>query len=144
MPATKPPALPGVKETVSLRIDRDVLDFFQEEGPGWQDRINAALRKAAGKQTASVFGPSQRSGRSMPGIKPGVTKRMRMRQKNMRLVIVGVVLMVAAPAFFFFFLNMASKSNDPAALMQTVGQVAGVVGAIGLVMLVFGLVGKKR
>jgi uncharacterized protein (DUF4415 family) len=26
-----------------------VLDFFQEDGPGWQDRINAALRKAAGK-----------------------------------------------------------------------------------------------
>jgi len=43
------PALPGAKETVSLRIDRDVLDFFQQEGPGWQERINAALRKAAGK-----------------------------------------------------------------------------------------------
>jgi uncharacterized protein (DUF4415 family) len=25
------------------------LDFFQEDGPGWQDRINAALRTAAGK-----------------------------------------------------------------------------------------------
>ncbi len=45
----QPPSLPGVKETVSLRIDRDVLDFFQQDGPGWQDRINAALRKAAGK-----------------------------------------------------------------------------------------------
>ncbi|HWC94381.1 MAG TPA: BrnA antitoxin family protein [Pseudolabrys sp.] len=43
------PALPGAKEMVSLRIDRDVLDFFQEDGPGWQERINAALRKAAGK-----------------------------------------------------------------------------------------------
>ena len=42
-------AVPGAKETVSLRIDRDVLDFFQGDGPGWQDRINAALRKAAGK-----------------------------------------------------------------------------------------------
>ncbi|MBV9347054.1 MAG: BrnA antitoxin family protein [Pseudolabrys sp.] len=42
-------AIPGAKETVSLRIDRDVLDHFQGEGPGWQDRINAALRKAAGK-----------------------------------------------------------------------------------------------
>jgi uncharacterized protein (DUF4415 family) len=41
--------LPGTKETVTLRLDRDVLDFFQEQGPGWQDRINAALRKAAGK-----------------------------------------------------------------------------------------------
>ena len=40
---------PGAKETVTLRIDRDVLDFFQEQGPSWQDRINAALRKAAGK-----------------------------------------------------------------------------------------------
>jgi uncharacterized protein (DUF4415 family) len=45
----KPAALPGVKEMVSLRIDRDVLDFFQQDGPGWQERINAALRKAAGK-----------------------------------------------------------------------------------------------
>ena len=45
----KTPTLPGVKEMVSLRIDRDVLDFFQEDGPGWQERINAALRKAAGK-----------------------------------------------------------------------------------------------
>jgi uncharacterized protein (DUF4415 family) len=45
----KPASLPGAKETVSLRIDRDVLDYFQDGGPGWQDRINAALRKAAGK-----------------------------------------------------------------------------------------------
>jgi uncharacterized protein (DUF4415 family) len=47
LPPAKP-AVPGAKETVSLRIDRDVLDFFQEEGPGWQERINAAFRKAAG------------------------------------------------------------------------------------------------
>ena len=45
----KPPSAPGAKEQVSLRIDRDVLDFFQQDGPGWQERINAALRKAAGK-----------------------------------------------------------------------------------------------
>lgn len=48
-PPRAAPSLPGAKETVSLRIDRDVLDFFQEGGPGWQDRINAALRRAAGK-----------------------------------------------------------------------------------------------
>ena len=48
-PAPKKPSIPGVKETVTLRIDRDVLDFFQEDGPGWQERINEALRKAAGK-----------------------------------------------------------------------------------------------
>ena len=38
------PSLPGAKETVTLRIDRDVIDLFQADGPGWQDRINAALR----------------------------------------------------------------------------------------------------
>jgi uncharacterized protein (DUF4415 family) len=48
-PAPKRPPLPNVKELVSLRIDRDVLDYFQEAGPGWQDRINEALKKAAGK-----------------------------------------------------------------------------------------------
>jgi uncharacterized protein (DUF4415 family) len=50
--AEEPPkkaAIPGVKEQVTLRIDQDVLDFFRNGGPGWQDRINAALRKAAGK-----------------------------------------------------------------------------------------------
>ncbi len=43
------PSIPGAKEQVSLRIDRDVLDFFQADGPGWQERINQALRKVAGK-----------------------------------------------------------------------------------------------
>jgi uncharacterized protein (DUF4415 family) len=42
-------AIPGVKELVSLRIDQDVLEYFRESGPGWQDRINDALRKSAGK-----------------------------------------------------------------------------------------------
>jgi uncharacterized protein (DUF4415 family) len=45
----KSPAVPNAKELVSLRIDRDILDHFQEDGPGWQDRINAALRKVIGK-----------------------------------------------------------------------------------------------
>ena len=50
-PAELPPEKPSVphaKEMVSLRIDRDVLDHFQKDGPGWQDRINAALRKLIG------------------------------------------------------------------------------------------------
>ena len=42
-------AAPGVREQVTLRIDQDVLEHFREGGPGWQDRINDALRKAAGK-----------------------------------------------------------------------------------------------
>jgi uncharacterized protein (DUF4415 family) len=42
-------AVPGIKEQVTLRIDQDVLEYFQSSGPGWQDRINEVLRKAAGK-----------------------------------------------------------------------------------------------
>ena len=41
--------VPGVKQQVTLRLDQDVLEHFQATGPGWQDRINDALRKAAGK-----------------------------------------------------------------------------------------------
>jgi uncharacterized protein (DUF4415 family) len=48
-PPPQRPTVPNAKELVSLRIDRDVLDHFQESGPGWQDRINEALRRVAGK-----------------------------------------------------------------------------------------------
>ncbi|TCA94327.1 hypothetical protein E0H65_18195 [Rhizobium leguminosarum bv. viciae] len=44
--AVERPALPNVKELVSLKIDSDVLTFFQENGAGWQDRINDTLRAA--------------------------------------------------------------------------------------------------
>ncbi|HEX2552183.1 MAG TPA: BrnA antitoxin family protein [Microvirga sp.] len=40
--------LPPVRELVSLRLDRDVLEHFQADGPGWQERMSAALRAAAG------------------------------------------------------------------------------------------------
>ena len=48
-PVEAPPpktAIPGVKELVSIRLDQDILEHFQADGPGWQDRINAALRAA--------------------------------------------------------------------------------------------------
>jgi uncharacterized protein (DUF4415 family) len=45
----KSAAPPNAREAVSLRIDRAVLDYFQEAGPGWQDRINEALKKVTGK-----------------------------------------------------------------------------------------------
>lgn len=36
------------KVQTTLRLDPDVLDVFKAGGPGWQGRMNAALRKAAG------------------------------------------------------------------------------------------------
>jgi uncharacterized protein (DUF4415 family) len=35
------------KQMVSLRLDKDVLERFRASGPGWQSRINDALRKVA-------------------------------------------------------------------------------------------------
>jgi uncharacterized protein (DUF4415 family) len=42
------PPLPRTKRSVHLRLDQDVVDFFVKDGRGWQTRMNAALRKAAG------------------------------------------------------------------------------------------------
>jgi len=36
------------KEQVTLRIDKDVIARFKAGGPGWQSRMNDALRTAAG------------------------------------------------------------------------------------------------
>lgn len=47
-PAPKTITPPSGKEMVTIRLDRAVLEHFQEDGPGWQERINAALRLAAG------------------------------------------------------------------------------------------------
>ena len=36
--------MPEPKKSVSLRIDKDVLDWYKHQGPGYQTRINAVLR----------------------------------------------------------------------------------------------------
>ncbi len=36
------------KVQTTIRLDADVIAAFKEGGPGWQSRINAALRKAMG------------------------------------------------------------------------------------------------
>jgi hypothetical protein len=66
-----------------------------------------------------------------------------MRRRNWRLVIVGAVLIPLALAFYFFMLSIASKSNDPAALMETVGTVSGVVCGLSIALIVIGLIGKR-
>lgn len=44
----RPPSRGRTKRQVTLRLDPDVIDKFRESGPGWQGRMNDALRKAAG------------------------------------------------------------------------------------------------
>lgn len=42
------PKADTVKTQITLRLDPDVIAHFREDGPGWQGRMNAALRQAAG------------------------------------------------------------------------------------------------
>lgn len=42
----RPPG--STKRLVSLRLDEAVIEAFSADGPGWQTRVNEALRKAAG------------------------------------------------------------------------------------------------
>lgn len=44
----RPPSMGRAKAQVTLRLDPDILERFRADGPGWQGRINAALRKAVG------------------------------------------------------------------------------------------------
>ena len=41
------PKAANPKVAVSIRLDRDVIDAFKKGGPGWQSRMNDALRDAA-------------------------------------------------------------------------------------------------
>jgi uncharacterized protein (DUF4415 family) len=36
----------AIKRPISLRVDADVLERYRATGPGWQGRMNDALRKA--------------------------------------------------------------------------------------------------
>jgi uncharacterized protein (DUF4415 family) len=47
----RPPG-PVPKRPVTIRLDIDVIAHFQKAGPGWQSRINAALRRAANVKDA--------------------------------------------------------------------------------------------
>ena len=42
------PIAAAPKVSTTIRLDPEVIAHFKAEGPGWQSRINEALRKAAG------------------------------------------------------------------------------------------------
>ena len=43
-----------VKRPVSIRLDADILAHFASDGPGYQTRINDALRQVMQEELASV------------------------------------------------------------------------------------------
>lgn len=38
------PIFPGAKQLLSIRLDKAVVDWFREQGPGYQTRMNHVLR----------------------------------------------------------------------------------------------------
>ena len=48
-PGQRGPQQRPTKEQITLRLDHDVVEHFKAGGPGWQSRINAALRRIVGK-----------------------------------------------------------------------------------------------
>jgi len=66
-----------------------------------------------------------------------------MRKTNWRVVITGVVMILFAAGFFLFMIGMAPKSTDPRKMLETVGEVSGVVAGIAVTMIVVGLIGRK-
>ena len=47
-PRGRGPQKAPTKVAVSLRLTREVVDHFKADGPGWQTRMDEALKKAAG------------------------------------------------------------------------------------------------
>jgi uncharacterized protein (DUF4415 family) len=47
-PRTRGPQKAPTKVPVSIRLSPEVIKYFKAGGPGWQGRIDEALRKMAG------------------------------------------------------------------------------------------------
>ncbi|MBA3039313.1 MAG: BrnA antitoxin family protein [Alphaproteobacteria bacterium] len=45
--------IPQKKKAISIRLDEDIVDFFQASGKGYQTRINAVLRHFIAEQKRS-------------------------------------------------------------------------------------------
>lgn len=68
-----------------------------------------------------------------------------MRERNAGLIR-GGIFAAAVGAIFFLAASvwLAPESNDPVEVMRIAGQASGVAIGVGLVMLLFGIIGKKQ
>jgi uncharacterized protein (DUF4415 family) len=46
--------MPDPKASITLRVDRDVLEWFKQQGPRYQTRINALMRAYMESQIAAL------------------------------------------------------------------------------------------
>lgn len=54
LPVPGRPKAETPKIAVSLRLDRDVVDGFRADGPGWQTRMNAVLAESLKREKKSA------------------------------------------------------------------------------------------
>ncbi len=52
MPKLGRPPAEKTKQSVTIRIDGDVVDYFKASGPGWQTRMHEVLAREARKNSA--------------------------------------------------------------------------------------------
>ncbi|WP_062227426.1 BrnA antitoxin family protein [Aureimonas frigidaquae] len=50
-PGQRGPAKRPTKESITLRLDPDIVEHFRGTGRGWQGRINEALKVAIGRSS---------------------------------------------------------------------------------------------
>jgi uncharacterized protein (DUF4415 family) len=53
---------PLAKQAISIRLDRDILDYFRAAGPRYQSQINAVLRSYVDHVTADAPHRRKRAG----------------------------------------------------------------------------------
>lgn len=56
----RPPQGEAPKQSISLRLDPDVLAAFKAQGPGWQTRMQLTLKRAAKRLGASTVSARKR------------------------------------------------------------------------------------
>jgi uncharacterized protein (DUF4415 family) len=78
------PPLEAPKQAIKLRLDADVVEYFRETGPGWQTRINEALRKDLNVRmglhvstTGRIAKASRKTGPATSGAEEAVEKKAR-------------------------------------------------------------------
>jgi uncharacterized protein (DUF4415 family) len=49
----RPPVGAEPKQSIALRVDREVLAAFKAQGPGWQSRMQETLKRAASRMGAA-------------------------------------------------------------------------------------------
>jgi uncharacterized protein (DUF4415 family) len=52
----RPPVGAEAKQAIALRVDKQVLAAYKAQGPGWQSRMQATLKRAADRMGTKAKG----------------------------------------------------------------------------------------